>query len=100
MYEKHPKARRGGRACRVPLMSKLRSPLRVDVGAHVASGRVSVCCGLIPRLACGTAVRPLPAHRVLRRAQVAHRSTKIGIADHSIGDRPGGATAPYRALGK
>lgn len=49
---------------------------------------------------CRTAVRPLSANRVLRRAQVGHWSTKIGIADHSIGDRPGGAPAPNRALGK
>lgn len=44
-----------------PLMSKLRSPLRLDEGAHLASGRVSDRFGLMPRLPCRTAAKPLAA---------------------------------------
>ena len=51
------------------MVSKLRSPLRVDEGAHLATGRVSVRCGLMPQLPCRAAVRPHPTPRLSRRGR-------------------------------
>ena len=48
----------------VLLMSRLRSPLRVDEGAHLAPGRVIVRFGRMPQSPCRTAVGPLAALQV------------------------------------